>query len=543
MPSESDPTLKSLHWARLLIVFVIAFDIAAFWQWSSGAYRSEFGGHPDEGAHYVSGLVVRDLMAELQANRHSAPDAAGSDSSGTPGKQLLGEHRSTRSAFWPPGLSIAQSAWSAGFGTSRLSVLLLVAALAAAVATLLYGAVRMEFGEWAAIAAALLWLCAGLVRESYGMVMPEMLGALTMFGAVLAWDRFLKCGSSAAIGSFALLSSVALWTEGAGVSVLPMAGISLVWTRRWRLLARWDLWVMGALPLIALIYVRKIPFERFSFDGSSVINAAANYAPMLAFVAGLAVAGFAAAGVLIRCLPRDQRQGRWVAMASLVMSIFAYHCVSPGRMEARHVIAAAPALILLAIAGAASIASATSRCITDAMERRRRESLWILLLVLLALPFEILKPHRKEFDGFGAIARTLIAQAPRDARILISSDATGEGMFISELALGDCPTEMAVETAAMSLTTAEDPVASPQNPRERFSDDGELLKYLTSGRIQYVLLDDALPYRERAAYHDQIRRVLEENVRSFWPILESEITRGGEVLGRPAKLYRVIRDR
>jgi hypothetical protein len=543
MPSENDPTLKSPHWARLLVVFVIAFDVAAFWQWTSGAYRSEFGGHPDEGVHYVSGLVVRDLMAELQANRHVAPDVAGADSSGTLGQQLLGDHRSNRSTFWPPGLSIAQSAWSAGFGTSRLSVLLLVAALAAAVATLLYGTVRTEFGEWAAIAAALLWLCAGLVRESYGMVMPEMLGALAMFGAAIAWCQFLECGSSGAIGSFALLSSVALWTEGAGVSVFPMAGISLVWTRRWRLLARWDLWVMGALPLLALIYVRKISFERFSFDGSSVINAAANYAPMLAFVAGLAVAGFATAGVLFRCLPRDQRQGRWVAMASLVISIFAYHCVSRGRMEARHMIAAAPALVMLAIAGAASIASMMSRRVSDAMERRRRESMWILLLVLLALPFEVLKPHRKEFEGFGAIARTLIAEGARDARILVSSDATGEGMFISELALGDHRTGMAVETAGTSLTTPEDPAVVPQNPRERFSNDGELLKYLTSGRIQYVLLDDALPYRERAGYHDQIRRVLEDNVRSFWPILESEITRGGEILGRPAKLYRVIRDR
>lgn len=230
-------------------------------------------------------------------------------------------------------------------------------------------------------------------------------------------------------------------------------------------------------------------------------------------------------------------------MAALVVSVFAYHCFSPGRVEDRHMITAAPALILLAITGAASIAGVTSKRISDVLERRRRESLWVLLLVLLTLPFEILKPHRKEFDGFGAIARMLIAEAPRDARILVSSDATGEGMFISELALGDRRTEMAVETAGMSLTTAEDPAASPQNPRERFSDDGELLKYLTSGRIHYVLLDDALPYRERAGYHDQIRRVLEDNVRSFWPILDSEITRGGEILGRPAKLYRVIRDR
>jgi hypothetical protein len=116
-------------------------------------------------------------------------------------------------------------------------------------------------------------------------------------------------------------------------------------------------------------------------------------------------------------------------------------------------------------------------------------------------------------------------------------------MFISELAINDRQTGFTIETGSMSLAEHGEPPGDPRKSRERFPDDGALLNYLTTGRIQYVVVDDALPYSERAGYHDQIRRILEDNVRNFWPILESPITRGGEIFGRPAKLYRVIRDR
>ena len=205
-------------WVRLLIVFVIAFDVAAFWQWMGGSYQSEFGGHRDEGMHYVAGLHVQDSIR----SRMRAPNI-GSDTTES-------IHRKTGEAKEPnferqilfgdrlPGLPIVQSVWVSAFGASRLSVLLLVAALAAGVATMLYRAVREEFGDWAAIAAALLWLCAGPVRESYGMFMPEMLGAFAAFGGALAWGRFLDLGHRSALARFCIFATIAVWTDGAGVA-------------------------------------------------------------------------------------------------------------------------------------------------------------------------------------------------------------------------------------------------------------------------------------------------------------------------------------
>ena len=540
MLSENAVAQTSRNWARLIIVFVVAFDLAAFWQWMGGAYQSEFGGHPDEGAHYVSGLAMQDFISGRIGTRDAIAGTA--KSMPVENDEATGVNAG-RPAFFASRLaafSIALSGWTFAFGASRLAVLLLVAAFAAGVATLLYDSVREEFGDWAAMAAALLWLCAASIRESYGLLMPEMLGGLAMLGAALAWGSFLDRGRRRDALAFGILAAISIWTEGAGVAALVMAGVSLLWMRLWIRLARWDVWLAGALPVLSMLCVRKHYAAQFDFTAGAVAHAATFYTEKLAFVAGIAVAVFAVIGVAFRCFSRGERRRRWMAIASLPVSVLAYHCVASGHLEERHAVAAAPCLILLAMAGVKSISVLTSARVADAAERRRRESLWMLLLVLLVLPFEVMKVRAKEFDGFGPIARTLIDEAPRDARILISSDATGEGMFLSELAMNGWRHGFAIELASTSLVADGENGGDLADLRDRFAEDRELLAYLTAGRIQYIVLDDPVTMKQRAGYHDQIRRVIENNVRSFWPLHAHPITRDGEVQLRPIQIFRVI---
>jgi len=55
---------KKLSYSDLLI-FLIYIGTLAGLQWISGAFDSEFGGHPDEAAHYVTGLMHHDYIAGL----------------------------------------------------------------------------------------------------------------------------------------------------------------------------------------------------------------------------------------------------------------------------------------------------------------------------------------------------------------------------------------------------------------------------------------------------------------------------------------------
>ena len=132
---ETTSTLKSRGWVRLLIAFVVAFDVAAFFQWADGAFQSEFGGHPDEATHYLTGLRARDAALHTWDRTHP------------------GEVRHPVAALRrTPAFDVAQGAWMLIFGTSRIAALLFMAALAAATATLMFGIVRREFGDWAAFA-------------------------------------------------------------------------------------------------------------------------------------------------------------------------------------------------------------------------------------------------------------------------------------------------------------------------------------------------------------------------------------------------------
>ena len=47
--------------AAALAITIFAVVVAL--QWTHGAYQAEFGAHPDEAAHYVTGLMIRDYIA------------------------------------------------------------------------------------------------------------------------------------------------------------------------------------------------------------------------------------------------------------------------------------------------------------------------------------------------------------------------------------------------------------------------------------------------------------------------------------------------
>ena len=53
-----------LLWPGILL-FVVYLGVTVLLQILSGAYHAEFAGYPDESAHYVTSLMVRDFLASL----------------------------------------------------------------------------------------------------------------------------------------------------------------------------------------------------------------------------------------------------------------------------------------------------------------------------------------------------------------------------------------------------------------------------------------------------------------------------------------------
>jgi Dolichyl-phosphate-mannose-protein mannosyltransferase len=548
--SEPPPTQSRLRAAiYLLVVFIVAFDIAFVWQKATGAYSSEFGAHPDEAAHYVTGLFVRDAIAaaprcigagSLEPLAPFKPDAPAGFYAHYP-KVALG--------VWPPAFYLAQSAWTLPFGESRTSVLLLMAAFAAAIATIIHRTLREDLGEWPAAAAALLWLSTPIVREHYGMVMAEMPGTLTMLGATLVWGRYLDRMRARDAVYFGLLASWAIMTKGTGLALALMAFLSLVITRRWCIFARPALWVsLGIIGVLAGIWTWHFRAEGLRVGGWQdnsggtswrfISEAAPFYGTALVASAGIAVAVFALIGV-VTSLTRP----RGAALASLVAGVFVFQSVIPVGQEARHMIPATPAIIMLAMAGAIQLAR-HRLCRSPAEPVQRwREKLWPVLLILLAFPGVYSRAdERKEWSGFERIAAELIENAPAAARVLVCSDARGEGMFISEIAMREQRPNLIIERASKTLVDPKQRDWGGRHLRPRFPDDEDLLKYLHGGDVAYIVIDEGLPTEKRTGYHDQCFRVVTSSTDTFWKIAESPITRDGVAQWPPVRLYRIRRE-
>ncbi len=532
-----------------LIAFVVAFDLAFAWQKLTGAYESEFGGHPDEAAHYVTGLFVRDaIVAGFEYARggfHGSPVQVGKDFA----NRFYEHYPKVALGVWPPSFYLVQSAWTIPFGASRLSILLLMAVLAGLIATVIYAALRKEFGEWPAAAAAVLWLCGPTVRESYGMVMAEMLSTLTMFGATLAWGRLLDERRKRDAVFFALLAAGAILTKGTGIALVLMCGFSIVAARRWQMMKSPALWMAGiGVAILAgpwTWYFRNEGTRVGGWEDNSggfslgfAQQAAPYYAVKLSFAIGVAVAVVALVGLVTRC----RLNGRWASLAGLVVGVYCFQCAVPVGREARHIISATPALIMLAIAGLFSIARLRTIAAVGS-EQQRRERIWVLLLVLITLPFSLSRREPKGFSGFQALASEVLEKAPPGARVLVSSDARGEGMFISEIAMRDHRPNLIIERASKVLVAAEGRTWDGRNLRAKFDDDEKLLAYLREEKIAYVVLDDAVPEDKRVGYHDQLRRVIAENTGFFWPVAESPIQRVNEAQAKPLRLYHIVNER
>lgn len=526
---------RARAWVIGAILFLLAFDLAFFFQRVSGAYQSEFGGHPDEAAHYVTGLMIRDYIA---ARCPGSPMKFAEDYYTHYPKIGLG--------VWPPVFYLVQAAWTLPFGVTRASVLLLMALLAAIVAALIFRALREEFGAVAATFGGALFLSLPLVREYYSMVMAETLCAVFMFAAALAFGRFLDREKRADALWFGLLAALAILTKGTGMALALMAPLALAFSGKWHLLRRPALW-SGALitAVVAGPWTWKFRNEGRLKGGwlqpdpswSFTRDAAPYYAQKFLLALGILVMALAVIGVLFVFVTRRREsdaaassRGTWSAAAALIISIFVLQIILPVGLEARHLIPALPAAILFATAALASI------CDRAKLRPTLQGAAFAAVFGVTVL---LLQPtaKRKDYTGFRASAQAIleVSANPQD-RILISSDGSGEGMFISELAMAEKRPGHTVERSSKLLAKMS---WSGAESAALFSDENELHDFLAKSGLSFIVVDRSMPEAKRGPHHDLLRRVCESDPMLFSPFAKAPVSRGGTIESPPLQIYRL----
>jgi hypothetical protein len=222
------------QWAGPAAVF---FVCALALQWQGGAFQ---GGSfdEDEPAHIVTGLMVRDYLA---SGMTSAPMEFARDYYAHYPKVALGH--------WPPLFYIGQALWTLAAPATRASLLVLMALLAALLATGTYRMAREEYGRLAGWCSGLVLLTLPHVVWFTAHIYTEIPLALINLGAMVAVARYLDSGRWQHSAAFGVWAAASLLTKGSGLALAPLPLLGVALTRRWDLLRRRSFWLPAVVVL------------------------------------------------------------------------------------------------------------------------------------------------------------------------------------------------------------------------------------------------------------------------------------------------------
>jgi multisubunit Na+/H+ antiporter MnhF subunit len=528
------PWRTSPVWAVVTLVAIFAAVVG--WQVVDGAYGNEFGRHSDEAAHYITGLMVRDY-ALSPPWRHPMRYA----------EDYYLHYPKVALGHWPPFFYVVQAGWTALFGPSRASVLLLMAALTTLLAWTLGRVVAAESGAPAGLAWALVLVGLPIAQRMTSMLMAEILVALLAFWATLCFGRYVERGRRADAVAFGLLAALTLLTKANGLCLALVPPLTLLLTRRWDLLARPSFYAPAAI-VVALCgpwyYLTLTPglARNGVSEGSAGLASAArglHYYSNLGLSIGYAAATLAAAGVVARVAwprPPDRPRGHCAALAALVLGVLAVSCSVPVGLEARYLLAAvAPALALAAV-GVRALAGLLPAWCGRPWSRCGPQAAATLLIA-----WEMIAPTPYRCGGFRLVALDLLADPTLSRCVfLVSSDEPGEGMFIAEVAGHERRPGHVVLRASKVLAKSKWD-SSDYTPLYRTGD--EVMDFLTTIPVDVVVVDTSiLESSARLRQQPQLLQAIGEHPDRWTLIGSYPEVRGQGVQPDAIQVYRMTPD-
>lgn len=517
-----------------MLVLLLFFSAQLTLQYVNGAFRNEFGGHPDEASHYITGLMIHDYLSGRQWD---APREFAEDYYIHYPKVSLGH--------WPPFFYIVQALWTVSFSPSHTSLMLLMACLTTLLAGTVYVVAAREFGSRVGIVLGLLLLVLPLVQQYSAMLMAEILVALLNLWAVLCWGRFLDTEKVRWSLAFALWAVLAIFTKGNSLALAVAAPLAVLCSGRFVLMKRLAFWYpAGAvLVLCGFWYWLTLDMLRNGMQAETLswqftLAAIPYYASHLVNIGGVALTGLAVIGFLRCVIYPDSRyagtHGTWSAVGALVISVALFHWVVPAGLEHRHLLTAVPALILLMAPGVAWVAQRLPLPLGNAPQRQ----LTVACLVLGVFVAETFYIPRQTSYGFGAVVQSLLAVPHWQKSVFfIASDSTGEGMFIAEVARQEQRPGHIVLRASKALSKSR---WSGAQYSLLYHSPQEIMEYLESLPVGLVVIDHSFMIRAEYEHHPLLQKTLESYAHKWEKVGVFPITRRGITYPAATTVYRLI---
>jgi len=522
------PSCRRRHWIVLLALFLAVLVL----QGLSGSWTSELM-DPDEPAHFVSGLLVRDYIA---GGLGSSPIEFARDYYSHYPKVAIGN--------WPPVFYGIQGVWMLVFPAHPLSVLLLLGLLTSALGWLVFRMLCPVIGTAHAAFGAGLLILLRPVPTYAGMVMIENALALMTTVALLLWVRHLERGGIRDLVAFGAMAGVAAMTKGNALFLVLLPPFAVGIGGRWDALRSRGIW-LAALPVVLL----AVPWTWY-FLGDVVTgwrgvlpsaehmsSAVTSYATGLRRSIGLLGTALFAIGLWVQLVRGGARQSThaalWVSAAGLLAAVVLFHLLVPADIGMRHLIPAYPAIVMFLAAGA-------HHCTCWLGGRglgRKTASAIVLCSAALAFGVEAFMPPTKNVEGYRTAALIVLEHTGADqaSTSLIVSDAQGEGAFIVEVAIRDRHRPRHVVWRATNLLSLA--TWAGRGYQLRADGDDDVVRLLEQAAIRFVVMDRAfkpLPHQR------QLERVIQGNPDRFILLAELPLRRGRRTFPDGLAVYEVL---
>lgn len=401
----------------VLLLWIVSTGL----QYKNGAFTADLAGDPDEPAHTVTTLMMRDYFAcGLTAGEHPLHFA----------KRYYDHYPKVAIGHYPPLFYVVAGAWMLPFPTK--TALMLFISLLCAVLGALTTSVGLRCGlcKATALITGLWFVLLPFVQKQTVLVMSDLMLAVWCLLAAGAFAAFIRAPNAWRALLFGVLAACAILTKASAVALALVPPLAIVLLGRWRLLVNWRLW-LAPLPVLATALPWTLLTMKITEEGMQRTSIAEYIPAAVQFYAGAFWQTFGP--VILIAAAISIVIGTWrlfakkveanvdiIVAAALAISVTFLYLVSPTGFSARYLLPLTPLMLVAA-----------------AMLLVRLRQCWSLgagaalsLVLLGAVP-------PKNVTGFGTLAADLIHRAPSGAKVLVSSDARGEGGLIAELALRD----------------------------------------------------------------------------------------------------------
>lgn len=482
---------------RACLLVLLFFGAAVGLQVAAGSYHSEFGGYPDEPAHYVTSLMVREYVL---AGAPAAPMQFA--------EQYYSHYPKVAFGHWPPLLYVIQAAWMTLFSQARASVLLELAATTALLAYAVYAAVRRRFGAWAALLAGFLTICLPLMQVYTDEEMAESLLILLCFWSAVFFARYLETERWQDNLWFGIFFTLAVLTKGSAWLLVIVPPVALLLTRKLRLLLQPRFWISAAVVMGVCVpwQLTTMQMAERGWTGGSSVNLGYTLSALWQFLLifeqmlGPALSVLLVIGI-VTALARKRIAPEAAVMFAYLFAVWLFHSIVPAGIENRKMVIAVPALVWFIFAGGFWLGGRLP------VRNRLANSRYRLVAVVAAILFffgGFAIAHEKHY-GYIEAARFLTSDPSlRHSTILVSSKGVGEGLLVSEIAMREPMPQDTILRATKALAHVD---WSGADYHSLFSTPEQLLQFLDGSAVQLVVLD-TYGGENAFTHHDLLKRTI-----------------------------------